>query len=425
MYAEARASFQRVRGTTAGEERELVTLRIAECDYFLKRPRSTRDLLRPLVDRASRQAEALHFYSLALRDLGFRDEYLRLVRRLVDEFPKESWSEEALNTLATRYIVQDADAKADETLREMYEKFPSGRYAERAAWKIGWLAYRNGLYAETARIFEGAAARFPRSDYRPPWLYWSARARAALKESALAEARDTLVATDYLHSYYGRLALTHLNGRAPQRRLIVDQQTPASSGGAPAFDREAAAAAPLPPNEKIVRALVDLGLYDQAVDELRYAQRTWGDSSAIQATLAWIYQKQGQAQSGAEQFALYRSAVNTMRRAYPQFMAAGGESLPADVLRVIFPIDYWDLIRKHAAERKLDPYLVAALVAQESTFVPDIRSSAKAVGLMQLMPQTARQYARRLKMKYSSRLLTSPEANIRMGTLIPTPRFRL
>ena len=44
----------------------------------------------------------------------------------------------------------------------------------------------------------------------------------------------------------------------------------------------------------------------------------------------------------------------------------------------------------------VDPYLVAALVAQESTFVPDIRSPAKAVGLTQLMTPTARQYARTL-----------------------------
>ena len=42
----------------------------------------------------------------------------------------------------------------------------------------------------------------------------------------------TLVATDYLNSYYGRLALTHLDGRAPQRRLIADVQ-PASAGDDP------------------------------------------------------------------------------------------------------------------------------------------------------------------------------------------------
>ena len=92
----------------------------------------------------------------------------------------------------------------------MYEKFPTGHYAERAAWKLGWWAYKNGRYAETIHAFESAAANFPRSDYRPPWLYWSGRAHDALKEPAIAQARYMLVAIDYLNSYYGRLAMSHL-----------------------------------------------------------------------------------------------------------------------------------------------------------------------------------------------------------------------
>jgi soluble lytic murein transglycosylase len=116
--------------------------------------------------------------------------------------------------------------------------------------------------------------------------------------------------------------------------------------------------------------------------------------------------------------------MTTMRRAYPQFMAAGGEDLPRDVLTVIFPIAYWDLIRRYSAQNDLDPFFVAALVAQESTFVADIRSPANAYGLMQLVPTTARQYARRLNLKYSPRLLTDPEANIRMGTAYLADKIR-
>jgi soluble lytic murein transglycosylase len=140
--------------------------------------------------------------------------------------------------------------------------------------------------------------------------------------------------------------------------------------------------------------------------------------------MAWIYRQQGLAATGREQFNLFRGSINTMRRAYPQFMAAGGEYLPREVLSIIFPVAYWDLIQKHAAANGLDPYFVAALVAQESTFVPDIQSPARAVGLMQLMPPTARAYARKLGMSYSPRLLTNPEANIRMGTAYLADKVR-
>jgi len=86
---------------------------------------------------------------------------------------------------------------------------------------------------------------------------------------------------------------------------------------------------------------------------------------------------------------------------------------------VVFPIDYWPLLQKQAAARGLDPFLMAALVAQESTFDPVIRSSANAVGLMQVLPSTGRQFARRLKLSgYSAARLTDPETNIRLGTAI-------
>jgi soluble lytic murein transglycosylase len=218
-----------------------------------------------------------------------------------------------------------------------------------------------------------------------------------------------LAATDYLNSYYGRLAVERLSGRRPAPRVVADE-----SRGVPS-----------PPlNEPLVRALLDSRRYDDALKELRYAQRVWGDSPSIQATISWIQRRQGQERAGPEQFNLLRGSITMMRRAYPQFMATGGEDLPRDVLTHIFPLAYWDLIQKYSAQHGLDRFLVAALVAQESTFVPAVRSSAGAVGLMQLMPATARVYARRLKLTYSSRLLASPDANLRMGTAYLADKIR-
>jgi len=127
----------------------------------------------------------------------------------------------------------------------------------------------------------------------------------------------------------------------------------------------------------------------------------------IEATLAYALNRDGE----------FRLAINAMKRAYPQYMADGGETLPRELLTVLFPVAYWDLIQKHAALHKLDPYLVAALVAQESTFDPEIRSSADAWGLMQILPSTGRQYARSLKIRpFNTASLTKPEINVRIGT---------
>jgi soluble lytic murein transglycosylase len=351
----------------------------------------------------------LYFYALASRDLGDPVTYLRMTRRIVEEFPTESWAEDALNSLASYYLRKDDDAGADQAFRELYEKYPKGAYAERAAWKVGWRSYRQKRYDETIAFFERAASDFPRSDYRPTWVYWAGRAHEQSKDRDAAEQRYLLVATDYLNSYYGRLAVKRLGRGGVARAVAVSDSVGANDISLPPG---------LPPTAPLIRALLAAELFDDAVNELRYAQKVWNDSPAIQATIAWTNQQRSVGKTGMEQFQLLRGSITTMRRAYPQFMAAGGEDLPREVLTVIFPVAYWDLIRRQAAANNLDPYLVAALVAQESTFVPDIKSSANAWGLMQLLPSTARQYARKLKLKYSSRLLTDPEANVRMGTMM-------
>jgi soluble lytic murein transglycosylase len=114
-----------------------------------------------------------------------------------------------------------------------------------------------------------------------------------------------------------------------------------------------------------------------------------------------------------------RRGINAMKRAYPQYIASGGDQLPVEMLKVLFPVAYWETLKKHATAHGLDPYMVAALTAQESTFDPQIRSHANAIGLMQVLPSTGRRYARRLGIrKFSAGSLTNPEINVRIGTAI-------
>src|SRR5262249_19176211 len=188
-YTDARSALVALQPQVSGDDKEVVELRIAECDYFLKRYAAARDGVRPYLENASRRVEAQFFSLSAIRGLGDIDESTRLTRALVDAFPDSSWSSEALNNLGTHYILADQDDLAAQTFKELYERFPSGPYAERSAWKYGWHAYTTGNYAETVRVFESAAATFPRSHYPPPYLYWSARARDRLGQREAAQAR--------------------------------------------------------------------------------------------------------------------------------------------------------------------------------------------------------------------------------------------
>ena len=403
-WAQARAGFEPLVRNALGDDAELIGLRIAECDYYLDRFRAARDELQPFLKGASREAEARFFHLTATRAAGNQDSYIEMARKFVAEYPDSPWSEETLNNLASHYIIVNDDDEADLVFRELMRRFPKSRYSERAAWKVGWREYKNGDYRNAAGTFETAAATFPRSDYRPSWIYWSGRSHDRLGERELASARFRLTIADYANSYYGRLASAVLGQR--NEPIAIQSVATSTVGAVPG----------LIPNEGLIREFGGLELYDAALREVQYAQHVWGNSPQLEATVAWIRHNQGLGLSGTDRFNAIRGAINTMRRAYPQFMAAGGENLPPEILRIIYPLDFWPLIARGSTQYELDPYLMTALMAQESTFTPEIKSNANAWGLMQLLPSTARRYANKMGIRrFSTSSLTDPEVNVHIG----------
>jgi soluble lytic murein transglycosylase len=85
--------------------------------------------------------------------------------------------------------------------------------------------------------------------------------------------------------------------------------------------------------------------------------------------------------------------------------------------RLWYPLHYSAIVRGHAAHYDLDPALLAAVIETESKFNANARSSAGAVGLMQLTPSTAKgiaQYTGGHNFHLSD--LTNPEINVRYGS---------
>ena len=87
-----------------------------------------------------------------------------------------------------------------------------------------------------------------------------------------------------------------------------------------------------------------------------------------------------------------------------------------ELLRVTFPFPYRELVRREATEWGLDPLILAAIIRQESAFKADIVSRAGAIGLMQVMPPTGAQLARRHgPSPFTDGSLTRPEVNLHLG----------
>jgi soluble lytic murein transglycosylase len=93
------------------------------------------------------------------------------------------------------------------------------------------------------------------------------------------------------------------------------------------------------------------------------------------------------------------------------------ESEPDWYLRARYPLEYEHIVSAHARNYDLDPTLLAAVIYAESRFDADVESSAGAVGLMQLLPETARGIALRTGgAKFVVSDLRDPEINVRYGS---------
>ncbi len=93
------------------------------------------------------------------------------------------------------------------------------------------------------------------------------------------------------------------------------------------------------------------------------------------------------------------------------------ESAPAEFWRFAFPLPYRAELERFSKVNGLDPFLVAALIRQESEFNPKAISRANARGLTQILPGTGRELSRKLKVRaYGTASLFVPAVNLQLGT---------
>ena len=87
-----------------------------------------------------------------------------------------------------------------------------------------------------------------------------------------------------------------------------------------------------------------------------------------------------------------------------------------NILKLVYRQDYSEYVEKYAKENNIDSLLVYAIIKAESNFDDDAVSNKGAMGLMQLMDETAKEVATNELMEYNSEeTLYNPEKNIQIG----------
>jgi soluble lytic murein transglycosylase len=306
------------------------------------------------------------------------------------KFPGTPWAEEALLDAAFFYAREGKDDEALPYWRRLYEQYPQGRYADPAAFRVGWGEFRAGHFDTAAEIFEAAAKARGSNVWRPAFLYWAGRAQREGGHEDQARALFEDVLLRYKHAYHGLRARAAL-GRLPGGASSTNPAAPEGLTEVPE------------PYRTRVRNLLLIERLDDAMAELTAAPL----GPQVQATRSWIFWRQHQ----------LRPAITAMKRAYPEWVTELGEQLPDAVWQILFPLQFADLLTANATEAGVDPALVAAVIQQESTFDPTAVSGAGAHGLMQLMPPTGRALARDVGVRrLTVAQLHDPAMGLKLGT---------
>jgi soluble lytic murein transglycosylase len=260
---------------------------------------------------------------------------------------------------------------------EWYEQAGEGPFtAPQLEWKAR-AALRAGDWAAVRRAVNLMP---PEESREPAWRYWLARSLSESDEKAAAEAILRPLAQE--RDFYGLLAAEELGSIRP----------PDWTGRAVAaedIDRVRA----IPAVDRAL-ALYRLELNPEAFREWVYGLRALDDRGLL----------------AASEVAL---AAGLPDRA---IAAANRTTFLHDLSRQ-YPVPHRDTLAAASRQWNVDEALLFGLIRQESRFNPAARSRAGAMGLMQLMPATARWVAKQMPLQsYRPAQLTQPEVNVAMGT---------
>ncbi len=104
---------------------------------------------------------------------------------------------------------------------------------------------------------------------------------------------------------------------------------------------------------------------------------------------------------------------------YNRAIVTLGKAQAFDDLAIRFPTPYYDTVFANAELQQIETAWVYAIIRQESAFQEDAVSSANAIGLMQILPTTAKEIVKRNKLTLvvDETLLKDPQVSIQLGTL--------
>ncbi len=293
-------------------------------------------------------------------------------------FPTSELAPEGLYNAARLYQINNDNESAIKTYDLLMRSYPKNEFTEDGAWNLGWIYYKKGKYAEALASFSAftnSSSSFNAANSR----YWKAKTleKQGRKDEAMAEYLELAdMTTPTYHSYLAQLK----TGHTPSFPTVSPEAT--------ALNPSAAA------KKEKAEYLIRLGLPEDARLEIEKME-------ALANT--------------REEFVVVSLLYSKVDDYYNSIKVAQDIGLP-QANSLSFPRGYKDIVASYARKYGVDELLVYSVIREESRFQKDVVSPADAVGLMQLIPPTARTVANQIGISgFTTEMLTIPRINIEMG----------
>ncbi len=406
-YREAVQELRSLRELATPEERPAVEVALAGAIHRSGDDRQARHTLEGLaLPPGELNGERLFYLAEIARSANDDDRFLGTLAQIRQAAPTSGWLEQALLTAGNMFLLRNDYDRAIDFYREIGERFPQGKLAPYAHWKVAWLNLRQGRADAARKGFEEQIALYPGSQQVPAAVYWRARLAEEEQNPPKARVYYQKLSQRFRNYYYADLARVRLldlkQASPPDADPVLEKIPPIQLTSAytrvepPADDLRAQKA----------QLLQNGGLTEFAIRELKSAAEEGGASWAT-AEMARLYRDNGQ----------YYRALQVLKRAVPAYLAMDLEALPRPYWEDLFPRPWWTDLKRYSSSNGLDPFLVASLIRQESEFNPEAISHANAFGLMQVLPSTGKKLAHSMKVRgFSSQQLLAPDFNLRLGT---------
>jgi soluble lytic murein transglycosylase len=331
---------------------------------------------------------------LAMAEAGQADAASVSLAKLVRTHAKLQLSADALRRLYKDFQKADLSEPAVDTLRLLRRVDTLDETGASDLWERGWLSYQAGDRAAAVASWSVLGDLYPEDGDAQRGRYWQARALEEMgqREEAHALFRQIVASSD-TSDFYARQALAGLGETAaPASAEMLSQAQPGTWPAEPVLRR--------------AKLLTDLGLDDLASQELELVA-AGASSRDVLALKGLILCHKGDQRTG----------LVLLREAYPALGGPNQGNVPAEVLFAYYPLTFGDQIRECARETGLPGHLIAGIIRQESAFDPRATSPVGARGLMQLMPDTAREMSHKVGVPYAPERLYDPQVSVRLGAV--------